>query len=362
MATLDAAQALPAVQKRQVKSPMLLALYGIIPLCLVVMLLDVAFFEQSIKSTFLPVQPDDWAFWAIVFNFPHIVSSIMTMVDKEYWHFYKVRMMKALWIITLGVVIFTYAIPALFPGFIATATYGLFFVFFASYTMYHVLSQQFGIGMMMMRVTQGKLYQWWRILATIAATSLYLGVFASSAINKVSFHGVMLNDLMNGLIGLFVVLASLCGGLLIKQSKRTIGTWYVLSNLAMLYATWLFFAMDYTLFVIMIPRFVHDITAFIIYSVHDQNRNAVEKPNLIYRVAQFIPLPPLLLCPLIAIGIANGIESGTAVVDNLLQVSGAPNLLQISAQVIFIASFFHYYIESFVWKRESIHRHSVSFS
>ncbi len=362
MSVIAQADTLPETRKIKVSSPLLFALYGIIPLCFVVLLLDVFVFDQQLKATFLPVEPAQWAFWAIIFNFPHIVSSLITLVDKEYWQFYQARMGKALIVITLFVVTITYLIPLIFSGFVSSIISGLFFAFFAAYTMYHVLSQQFGIGMMMMRVTQSSLYQAWRATSTVAATSLYLCVFAKGPLSTIMILDVPVNAILQSIIGVSLLAATFFGLSLVKKSQRKLGTGYVVSNILMLYSTWLFLFLDYTIFVIMIPRFVHDITAFIIYATHDQNRNAVEAPNYIYRWMRFVPLSPLLLCPLLAIGLANGIQGSTAFVDQFFIVSGFPSVLQISTQIVLIASLFHYYIESFVWKRDSLHRHHVGFS
>jgi hypothetical protein len=94
-----------------------------------------------------------------------------------------------------------------------------------------------------------------------------------------------------------------------------------------------------------------------------------------------LPLPPLILCPIIAIVLANMIECGNYFLDFSLGFDPSkssecnlrhfyaptvedplPRSMQIGAQVFYITSLFHYYMEGKVWKRDAIHRHSVRFA
>ena len=66
-----------------VSSPLLLGLYAVLPFSILVVLIDQLFLGEILLKKHLPIKPSDWAFWAIVFNFPHIVSSFITLADKE---------------------------------------------------------------------------------------------------------------------------------------------------------------------------------------------------------------------------------------------------------------------------------------
>jgi hypothetical protein len=376
------AQPLPFRQREfTVSSPLLLSLYGIIPLCILLVGLDIAFFNGAIKA-YLPSNPGALIWWAIIFNFPHIVSSLMTLADDEYIPYYKERFLKALKVIVVAVLAINIVLPMIVPAPVGMAVYGLFFIFFATYTMYHVLSQQFGIGMMMMKSRPGTpMYERWRRTATVAAASMYMLVFAKPNFQSVNFGSFTLYDVALYLAGIFVVISGLIGLSLTKDSKRQLGTFYVSSNVFMLVTTFIFAVLDYGVFVIAIPRFIHDLTALIIYSTHDHNRNREVKHNYIYRFFSFLPIPPLLLCVPLAILFATSVECGSYLLDFSLgfdpsQTSECalnhfytptvenplPGSMQLGLQIMFICGFFHYYIEGFVWKREAIHRHSVPFS
>lgn len=364
-----------------VSSPLLLSLYGVIPLTIAIALFDQWVLGGLLIDNYLPSNPATLMLWAIIFNFPHIVSSIVTLADDEYIPYYKQRFSRALAVIVTVVITINVLLPWLFPGGLSTLLYTLFFVFFAAYTMYHVLSQQFGIGMMMMKVRPSKTYEWWRYLATIATTAMYGMVFAKGSLQSVQFGVYTLFDFVLVFAGVFVGLAVAVGFYFSRASQRQLGTMYVYSNLAMLITTYAFMLSGYDIFVLLIPRFVHDVTAFIIYSTHDQNRNREVKHNYIYRFLSFLPIPPLILCPIIAIVLANSIECGAYFTDLLLGFdvtatsecmlkrvyaptpdNGLPLSMQVGMQIMFVCGLFHYYIEGFVWKREAIHRHSVKFT
>ena len=371
-----------SLSQRQLSVPnkLLLALYAVIPLSLIAAFVDSVFFSHALRD-FLPSNPVELMWWAIIFNFPHIVSSFVTMADKEYLTHYKPRFKKALLIIISGVLLFNYAMPLLVSEQVDMGLHGLFFVFFAGYTMYHVLSQQFGIGMMMMGVRPDNRYEHWRYLSSIAATLMYLLAFAGPNLKTVVWEAYNLYVVIQVIAAVFVVLASLAGLRLLKEGTKRIGMIYVAANIIMLYAVWVLSYMEYSVFVMLIPRFVHDLTAFIIYSVHDQNRNRVVSHNYIYKALSFLPFAPVILCPLIALFLANFIECSAYFIDFGLGFNPAvnsecfathfyaptvenpfPDYMRFGMQIMFACGLFHYHIESFVWKRESIHRHSISFS
>lgn len=339
----------------------LILLYLIVPLCLFIVVIDIFFLASSLKQHFLPVQPAEWAFWAILFNLPHIISSFITLADKEYIAFYKKKLVPSFTVITIGVMSMLFIIPQFFTGVGYSIIYALFFIFYATYTVYHVLSQQFGIGMMLMQAPQSGLYQYFRLTATISAASLFIMVFARETINTIQLGSVSGLTLLSNISLVMLIITSLIALRLVYTAKKRFGVLYLFINMIMLYAIWLFMYLDYTVFVIMLPRFVHDLTAFMIYSVHDRNRNYRVKKNLIYRIFAFLPLSPLLLCPLLAVSFANTIEFSSSWFDQFLNTMGMPELAKFALAIVFISGFFHYHLESFVWKRDSIHRHSVPF-
>lgn len=103
----------------------------------------------------------------------------------------------------------------------------------------------------------------------------------------------------------------------------------------------------YSLFVILIPRVIHDVTAYIVYITHDRNRNKHEPVNSIYRLTSFTRLSPVILLPLLSIGFA-------FVLTSYRQYA----LISI---LILTMSFLHYYFEGFIWRGANPHRRYVNF-
>lgn len=363
-----------------VNSRWLLALYSVIPISLLAVLLDHLFFDFRLREL-LPSNPASLVIWAVIFNFPHITSSLITLIDDEYIPFYRQRFLKILLIIIAAVLFLNFAVPFLFPGLPSAIVMALFFAFYASYTMYHVLSQQFGVGMILMKKPSGTAaYERWRWTGAIAASFMYGMVFAEPVLKPIALYGYSAYNIAAACAAVFIALSTAQGLVLTKGSQRLLGTWYVYSNVAMLLATFALLMLGYGFFVIAIPRIVHDITALSIYSVHDQNRNSVKQHNYIYRALSFLHVPPVILCTVLAVIVANFIQCGAFLFDSWLGFQSdsecaishyytpataenpLPHSMQLWLQILFICGFFHYYIEGFVWKRDAIHRHAIKFS
>ncbi|RLU01068.1 hypothetical protein [Ketobacter sp.] len=380
--SIAAAAPAPVSRALSVSSVGLLSLYLVMPALLLWVGMDALFWQHQWRDQWLPQYPAELLIWAIVFNFPHIVSSLVTLVDQEYWQFYRCKLVLGLAVIVTLVLAVNVMVPLVASRHVADQVYLAFFLFYSTYTVWHVLSQQFGIGLMLMRVTPRALaFYRWRGLSTLAGALMYVKVFGGMYLQGEYLFGMELERLVLDAALISVVLATLAGIPLWRQSRRALGTWYGLGNLAILPVSYVMLVLDYNVFVVMIPRFIHDLTAFQVYAVHDHNRNRECHRNLVYRWLRFIPLTPLLLCPLLAILLANSIECGSMLVDTLLGTSNQlpqkcfmdpaaplsfsrdlPGTLSLWLQVLFICGFFHYFIEGFVWKRESIHRHSVGFN
>ena len=110
----------------------------------------------------------------------------------------------------------------------------------------------------------------------------------------------------------------------------------------------IFVAFEYSMLALALHRVIHDITAYIFYASHDQNRY-IEKPtNIIYRLGYKVTrLPVLLLSPIISIGFAYLVQFNTQIGSFVT--------------VLVFVSVMHYYNEGFMWKRNSLHRRYIDF-
>ena len=364
-----------------VSSRFLLALYAVIPLSFLLVTLDYLLLSNQLRDQILPKNPSALAILTVIFIFPHITSSLITLLDKEYLNFYKKRLLVPLLVIVAGVISINMLMPLLLEENNFRTVTIAFFVFYAAYTMYHVLSQQFGVGMLLMKLkSSGATYETWRWLASAGATLLYLMVFAEYLLKGAQLGAYTVYSIAQLLAWVLIGLASIQAIRIAKQSKRSLGTAYICSNILMLWAMAAMLWLGYSFFAIAIPRLIHDITALTVYSVHDQNRNSIKPRNYVYKKLAFLGVPPLILCALLAIVVANSLQCGGFLLDSWLGFqsisdcalsrfytpaspsNALPNSMQVWLQIMFITGFFHYYIEGFIWKKDALHRHHVSFS
>ncbi len=319
-----------------VQGKWLLALYLVVPILLSITIIDYWLFDATLQVNYLPDNPAHWAYWSLVFNLPHIVASWVTFADKEYLRHYRRQFTFNLPIVFLMVLL----LHALIGGMIA-------FVIFGFYTMYHVLSQQFGLSMLLMGVRPSKSYELWRWLSAVGAMFLYAIIFASEAMRHSMVFGFEFSDGCLMLSAIFFVVSVVFAVRISRRSNYRIGVFYLWANVGMLFSCLIAAKLGYFVVVVMVPRIVHDLTAFIVYSTHDQNRNKDQPVNYIYRALSITRLPYYVLCPLVAIGIAYPLTTSSS---------------QVASVVILTLTYFHYYFEAFIWKGQMPHRQYVSFA
>lgn len=317
----------------------LLALYAIVPFAVAAVALDLFWFDAALLHDYLPSEPEQWPFWTVVFGLPHIIASMLTMADREYLGHYRHSLLE----------------PLLFFAAIATFGYlgpqpismNLLFVFLAFYTIYHVLAQQLGLTLMMMGTRPTATFHAWKWLAIFAGFAIYIIVYGQNRLGDISVGPLTLYDVLAytaaTLIAVVIVLAIRLTG----RSRYAIGTWYLWGNVALIVSAFLINEIGYTIFVIMMPRIIHDLTAYIVYVTHDSNRNRAEPRNLIYSLTRFSRLPAFLLLPLLSVGIAY-----------VLTVNQHHTFIAIA---ILTVSFLHYYFEGFIWRGDNPHRHHLGF-
>lgn len=332
-AATAAAPALRAIDCRW-----LLALYAVIPACLLLVAADALLGDSRLLHS-LPADPMLWPFWTLVFGLPHIIASLLTMADREYISHYGKHLRWPL-LVFIGIATAGYFGPQ-------PISYQLLFVFFAFYTVYHVLAQQLGLTLMMMGTAPGRLFKAWKWLAVVTGFAIYINVYGAGRVDNPVIGPTTLFDLLDWLALALCATITLLALRLTPLARNRLGVFYLWANVAMLISALLINHAGYTLLVILIPRVIHDLTAYIVYISHDSNRNSQQPRNLIYRVTGFTRLPPLVLLPLLSILLAW-----------LLSSHQHYPLIGIT---ILSLSFLHYYMESFIWKAQSPHRQNLQF-
>jgi hypothetical protein len=327
-----------AQEDRQVDCRWLLALYAVIPLSLLIVATDELLLDRTLHS-YLPSSPEYWAFWAVIFGLPHIVASLITMADREYIAHYRHSLT---WPIVLFASISVLGIVGPQPY-----SYRLMFGIVALYTAYHVLAQQLGLTLMMMNTAPSRAFKVWKWTALAAGVALYLAVFRELGLGRIWLGSIYLDQFLSHLGCALSAVLVILGMYVHRQSRTRMGRWYMWANVAMLGSVGWVNELGYTLFVILIPRIIHDITAFSVYVTHDTNRNRGEPRNVVYRLARMTRLPPMILLPVLSIAIAYGLTVNQH--------------YPLAIVVITTVTLLHYYFEGFIWRGPNPHRRHCGF-
>jgi hypothetical protein len=315
----------------------LIGLLFVCPLLVFVMVIDITILNRFVLRA-LPTRPEEWAIWLVFFSLPHILTSFFTMADKENTSIYGTKMLKAIVILFFASVILNGIIPSYLNNNDLYAYKILFFCIYGLVTIYHLITQQLGIGLILCKATPGPAYKILKWLSISLSYLLFLLVLVGGHISPAKMY------LVNYAFYLCAVLLLTCiyfSWRFSLTAKSQTGKIYIYLNLLMFTSVYLFAKFDYAIFALIVPRFIHDLTAFIIYSNHDENKFKLKGGSYIYRIFHKLPLPISIISPLLGVVIAYSINH-----------SLAWTLLYIAL----VLDFLHYYIESFIWKGNGSHR------
>ena len=293
-------------------------MYLIIPAVWFVVVADIVFFDAALRKA-LPSSPEQLFWFTVFFVLPHILASQFSFYDRDYLRAYRKQLL--------------YGVPLLLVAAAAISRFdaGSGGMIFIAVTMWHVIAQQTGIaGLLAGRTTTA--FLWWKWLTVILFTfgvTLILGPWMN-----------WVGAPMLGLTTLLTVTA-------VQQARHPVGRHYLWATQAMSISAALLSAGGYVFFSILIPRVVHDITAWVFYLTHDHNRNRATLHNGLYRLFRFSRLPTGVIVVSLAVAV------------NLIFEQGLGSWYH---AIIIPISLFHYYSESFMWKRNSIHRRQVRFA
>lgn len=333
-------------QRISVSFRLLLALYAIIPICFLLQFLD-SWFWQGALLAMLPAKPNHLFLFQILFGTPHIIaSSILLVSNRDYVQTYQ---KKLIWMTAAIATVF--GIGSLF------ISYWVFYVLVAAWTVYHVLKQQHGVARAVCRLPNFVFYLllW---LSVIAGLLIYLGIFL-----KGHFEPQQTFWLKTAIVSLCICLV--LGALRYQRYVTTgFGRLFLWSNIFLVLSSFYFYHYEYYLFAILIPRLVHDTTAYIFYVTHDYNKHAAKPQNIIYRVAKHCHLSVFLVLPILSFSVAFILQIyGDAIVNYIMQTLFDVEIKKaITLGLIGYLSLMHYYTEAFTWRQDSPYRRFISFS
>lgn len=325
------------MQHATVSLKRLLAVYSIVPVMFFVVWLDKTAFGMRLSHA-LPFRPEMWIWWIYVFGMPHVLASMNTLIDREYLSFYRWKLVYVFaGFLALPLVLGWLAGPA------------AVFAVFAAFIVYHTIAQQFGIAIVAMRRKPGSLYRAWKWSAVTTAILLYAMLYTQpvplALVNASPLRGWLTQMAGVLVVGHVVAAAALAW----HVRKNRLGLAHVAANTVMVLVEFYFFVEGYFVFVVMLARIIHELTAWHIYATHDSNRAKQGAHNMLFRVFAFTRIPVYVLSIALAFALGVALTYGVG-------------RLQAAGSLLISLSLIHYWMEGFIWKGGSIHRRNLAFS
>ena len=324
----------------------LLSLYAIVPFCLVLQLLDHYGFNSALRDM-LPNSPSHFLLFQVLFGTPHIIAGNMLLVShSEYLQAFKNKIIG----MSVFIIVF-FGIGSLF------IPYRALYILTACWTVYHVLKQQHGIAKGVCRLPHWAFYlQLW--LSVSAGIFTYIGIFLNNSLSGEQAQAVL------WAAGILVV-ALWCSTLLCQNYVPTrFGRIFLWANTLLVLGSWYLYTEEYYFLAILMPRLVHDITAYSFYVSHDVNRHQQRPDAVLYRLADACRLPVALVLPLLSFLLTYLLQAyGDNVINFITQaLFGVLIYKAVTLGFLGYLALMHYYTEAFVWSAGSPLRRYIAFT
>ncbi len=324
---------------------LLLAIYSIIPLCLLIQFIDANYADAYLRQA-LSSSPKHFILLLIIVGTPHIISSSMLLFgNREYWNYYKFRIIA----MSLAIIV-VFGFGSLF------LPYHLLFVLVAIWTIYHVLKQQHGVARGVCRLSGWQFYlQLW--LSIAAGIFIYMGIFLKNSLLPEQVESIRL---ISGIFCAALVISSLyCQ----RSVPTAFGKAFLWANSLLVLASFYLYLQQYYILAILVPRLVHDTTAYIFYVSHDYNRHHRQPRNFLYRTARKLHLNIFIVLPVLSFGLAIILQQyGDYLVDWLSEfLFGVEIRKAVTLGLLGYLALMHYYTEAFTWKSGSPYRQFIAF-
>lgn len=319
----------------EVRYSTLLWIMMIVPLGALIGLFDYFVLDGYVKEA--TTIPHEIFIYAIsIVALPHIIASMATLADREYIQHYRTPLIRgALLAFTLGMVM---------PLVIG---YNITWVLMSLYTVWHAVAQQYGITLMMLKQRPNLDYEIWKWATILPGTFGFVMILGPQDLMTPQIReiGLMFYFACIFIAGFFGY--RFCREVMKKPNTKIAVIYFALVGIG-LYVCFCLLYFGYTLIALLVPRLIHDFTAFWIYMVHDQNRNADKVRNPIYIFPMKIGITPVMIVfPL-------------SMVVSLALLYCRENMYFFTLIIMFL-NFMHYYMESYMWKRGTPHRQYTPF-
>ncbi|MCQ8102996.1 hypothetical protein NP590_02660 [Methylomonas sp. SURF-2] len=332
--------------KLSVSFRFLLSLYAIVPLCVLVLWLDRYGFQHALRDM-LPSSPSHFLLFQVLFGTPHIIASnLLLFGHSDYVATFKHKL--------LGMTVFIAVFFGLGSLFIP---YRVLYLISAAWTVYHVLKQQHGVAKAVCRLPNWAFYlQLW--LSVGAGIFIYMGIFLKNSLTPEQAELVLR---IAGVLTAALLLSTLVCQ---KYVPSRFGVGFLWANTLLVVASWYVYSQQYYFLAILMPRLVHDITAYSFYVSHDVNRHGDRPQTLLFRLAALCRLPVAVVLPLLSFLLTYLLQVyGDDLVNAILQTLFATQVYKaVTLGLIGYLALMHYYTEAFIWAAGSPLRRYIRFS
>lgn len=318
----------------KVSARLLCSYYIICPLCLVIVLADVSVFNGQVRNA-LPSSPFAILWFSVFFSLPHVIASNLTFLDREYLRSYRNNLLLAV-AISIGFVFF---LPAAFGPVV-------FLYLYSFWTALHVHMQQLGINKAYLKGGTPVTFRIWRDMGALAYALAYFDFLEAEGMAP----DALFSPFVEGLAPLFAVVTTMLAAYIVFKAPPGTGRLYTFCNQAYLFTALWTWHLGYGFFAILIPRVLHDVTAFTFYIAHDSNRNAGEVKQFTYRLLKATGIPVAVLCPLVAV------SAGLVFLPGINTHFYSFGIFEKTALALAVM---HYVTEFSIWKSGSLHRQHI---
>jgi hypothetical protein len=345
-AQLITSQEITESRKLTVSFRVLLSLYAIIPLCFILQMADVLYLHDFLKEN-LPTKPTHFLLFQILFGTPHILASTFVMLgDPDYMGFYRRKLI----LMTVAIAVF-FGLGSLF------IPYQAFYILVAGWTVFHVLKQQQGIARGVCRLPTWAFYLM-LVLSVAAGLFIYVGIFLHNSLDPQQ------TEWIKQIAGLLCVALILAGLYCQRNITALFGRCFLWANILLVVSSYYFYAQHYYFFAILVPRLVHDATAYLFYVTHDYNKHHQHPRNFLYSMAAGLKINIFIVLPLITFTLAFLLQAyGDHAVSAITEFFfGVEVRKVVTLGLLGYLALMHYYTESFTWKQDSPYRRFIGFS
>ncbi len=333
-------------RKLVVSYRLLLGLYAIIPVCLLLQCLDSWFFQDFLRIN-LPSRPGHFVLFQILFGAPHIVASnILLVSNRDYIKHFKNHI---IWM-TVAIAFAYFAGQMLLP-------YRLLFIFVACWTVFHVLKQQYGVARGVCQLPDW-LFKLLLSLSIVAGVAIYLGIFLKGSLDAQQVFWIKC------IAGAGCLLLFLAAIIYQDNVASPFGRWFYWANIFLVLSSFYLFMQQQYLMAILVPRLVHDATAYVFYVTHDYNKHNQKPQNLIYRYAERCNIHIFLVLPILSFALAFALQAyGDEAVNIITRyLMGDEFYKAVSVGFLGYLALMHYYMEGLTWQKGSPYRKFIAFS